>query len=59
MSFKKLDKGIELVGGGSVIIGAYPVYFMKKDKKPDTLAIIDNYNFYDRQTHIQTDMAIL
>ena len=28
---------------------------MKKDKKPDTLAVIDNYKFYDRQTHKQTD----
>ena len=27
---------------------------MKKDKKPDTLAVIDNYNFYDRHTHIHT-----
>ena len=25
---------------------------MKKDERPDTLAIIDNYNFYDRQTYI-------
>ena len=24
---KKLDKGVELVGGGFVINGAYPVYF--------------------------------
>ena len=23
---------------------------MKKDKKPNTSAVIDNYNFYDRQT---------
>ena len=28
---------------------------MKKDEKPDTLAVIDNYNFYNRQTHKQTD----
>ena len=49
--FILLDKEVKLVGGGSVINGAYPVYFIKKDKKPDTLANIDNYNFYDRQTH--------
>ena len=24
---------------------------MKKDKKSDTLAVIDNYNFYDRHTY--------
>ena len=29
---------------------------MKKDKQPVTLAVIDNYNFYDRQIHKQTDM---
>ena len=29
---------------------------MKKDKKPDTMADIDNYNFYDRQTDIHTDI---
>ena len=28
---------------------------MIKDKKTDTLALIDNYNLYDRQTHKQTD----
>ena len=28
---------------------------MKKDKKPNTLAGIDNYNFYDRHTDIHTD----
>ena len=28
---------------------------MKKDKKPDTLADIDNYNFCDRHTDIHTD----
>ena len=28
---------------------------MKKDKKPDTLAVIDNYNLYDRHTDTQTD----
>ena len=28
----------------------YPLYFMKEDEKPDTLAVIDNYNFYDRRT---------
>ena len=28
MSFKKLDKGVKLVGGGSVINGAYHVYFL-------------------------------
>ena len=27
---------------------------MKKDDKPDTLAVIDNYNFYDRHTYIRT-----
>ena len=27
---------------------------MKKDEKPDSSAVIDNYNFYDRQTYIQT-----
>ena len=35
----------ELVGEGSVINGAYPVYFMKKYKKPDTLSVINYYNF--------------
>ena len=28
---------------------------MKKDKKPDTSAIIDNFNFCDIQTDTQTD----
>ena len=28
---------------------------MKKDKKPDALALIDNYNFYDGTTHKQID----
>ena len=28
---------------------------MKKAKKPDTLAVIDNYNFCDKHTHRQTD----
>ena len=56
----KVDKVVKLVRGGSVINGAYPVYFMKKDKqKLDNLAVIDNYNFYDRQTHKQTDMVTL
>ena len=32
---------------------------MKKDGKPNTLAVIDNYNFGDRQTDRQTDMATL
>ena len=32
---------------------------MKKDKKPDTLAVIDIYNLYDTQTDIHTDMATL
>ena len=32
---------------------------MKKEENPDTLAVIDNYNFYDRQTDIHTDMATL
>ena len=27
---------------------------MKKDKKPDTLAVIDDYNCYDRHPHIHT-----
>ena len=45
-----MDKVVELVGGGSVINGAYPVQFMKKDEKPDTLAVIDNYNFCDKHT---------
>ena len=27
---------------------------MKKDEKPDTLAVIDDYNFHDRHTCIQT-----
>ena len=27
---------------------------MKKDENPDTLANIDNYNFYDRQTDRHT-----
>ena len=28
---------------------------MKKDKKPDTLAVINNYNYNDRHKHIHTD----
>ena len=28
---------------------------MKKDKNPDTLAVIKNYNFCDKHTHRQTD----
>ena len=32
---------------------------MKKDKKPDSLAVIDNHNFYERQTDIHTDMATI
>ena len=32
---------------------------MKKDKQTDTLAVIDYYNFYDRQTDIHMDMATL
>ena len=28
---------------------------MKKDEKPDTLAVINNYNFCDNHTHIHTD----
>ena len=27
---------------------------MKKDKKLDNLAIINNYNFYERHTYIRT-----
>ena len=27
---------------------------MKKEEKPDTFAVIDDYNFYDRPTHIHT-----
>ena len=27
---------------------------MKKDKKPDTLAVIDNHKFYDRHTDRRT-----
>ena len=27
LSLRKLDEGVKLVGGGSVINGAYPVYF--------------------------------
>ena len=27
---------------------------MKKDDKPDTLAVINNYNFYERHTHLRT-----
>ena len=30
---------------------------MKKDEKSDTLAVINNYNVYDGQTDINTDMA--
>ena len=37
----------------------YPLYFIKKDKEPDTLAVIDNYNFCDTHTHIHKDMATL
>ena len=32
---------------------------MKKDKKSDTLAVIDNYNFCDTHTDRQTDMVTL
>ena len=32
---------------------------MQKDKKPDTLAVIDNYNFCETHTYTQTDMATL
>ena len=32
---------------------------MKKDKKPDTLAVSDKYNFCDKHTHRQMDMATL
>ena len=28
--------------------------FMKKEKNPDTFAVINNYNFYDRHTDIPT-----
>ena len=28
---------------------------MKKDKKPETFAVIENYNFHDRHTDTQTD----
>ena len=28
---------------------------MKKDNKPDTLAVLDNYNFCDRHTNTHTD----
>ena len=28
---------------------------MKKDKKPDTLAVVNNYNFYDKHTDIHKD----
>ena len=28
---------------------------MLKERKPNTLAVIDNDNFYDRQTHKLTD----
>ena len=38
---------------------SYPIYFMKKYKNSDDLAIIDNYNFCDKHTHRQTDMATL
>ena len=30
------------------------IIFLKKDKKTDTLAVIDNYNFCDRQTDMAT-----
>ena len=33
MSEKNLDKVVELVGGGSVINGAYPVYFLMPEGK--------------------------
>ena len=32
----------------------YPLYFMKKDNHPDTLAVVDNYNYYDKETHTPT-----
>ena len=28
---------------------------MTKDKKPDTLAVINNYNLFDKYTNRQTD----
>ena len=31
---------------------------MKKDEKPDILAVINNYNFYDRQTNRETNRRI-
>ena len=52
-------KVVEKVCGGSVINGAYHVYFIKKDDKLDPLAVNENYNFYDTQTETQVDMATL
>ena len=37
----------------------YPLCFMKKDTKHDSLLVIDNYNFYDRQTYKQAVMGTL
>ena len=36
---KKLDKVVELVGGGSVINGAYPVYFITGSANSDRLGV--------------------
>ena len=36
------------------ILRTISLYFMKKYKKPDTLAVIDNYNFCDTQTDVAT-----
>ena len=34
---------VKLIGDRSDINGAYPVYLIKKDKKPDTLAVITTF----------------
>ena len=51
---RKLDNLVELVGGGFRYQRGLPhLVFIKKDTKLDTLAIIDNYNFYDTQTDMK------
>ena len=43
---------VELHREGSAPAACAAGLFIKKDKKSDTLAVIDNYNFYDRHTYI-------
>ena len=49
-----LDQVVKLFIGGTVINGATLSSFNKERQKPDTFAVINNYNFYDRHTYIRT-----